>query len=607
VRCRRLYLAVVLLAAVLSGWQGRAAAQNAAPPAGNGLGVIATTRRKPAAQPVIAPPNTSVPQPFLAPTGPVLPAGPPPAPLPTPTGAPALLRVRAESPQGGERPGAGTPPQFAPAPPVRADTEPPPLAGALAGQPAPLSLEKIGPASHKWGKPFKYTIVVRNPAPTPVFQVRLQEELPAGASCLTTEPKAAQDGQRLVWEIDSVEAGGQRQFKVEVQPAGEGEFQSSATVTFSLSGHMRTKITRSRLGLTMSGPERAVVGDAVAFELQVTNPGSGPATNVVLHVTLPDGLKHEAGSSIAADVGTLAPGASKSITLKTTAASEGRMAAEAVANADDDLQADARAVVQVATATLLLRKTGTQQSLIGRELEHRLEVVNPCPVPVTGAQLIDTLPEGLEHVSASDGGVYDAAARSVAWSLGTLGPGETRTVTIRLLARKPGDWVNQAVVRADRGIEAKSGVPVHVEGVPALLLEVVDLDDPVEVKGETTYEIRVVNQGSGTCTNVQMRGVIPAGLEALSADGPTAYRLQERQVIFEPLPKLAAKADALYRIRVRALKPGDWHFKAVLSCDQFQRPVNEEESTQVYDDEPDAPGKPPAAPPSPMPGPVEPH
>src|SRR5262249_4940535 len=158
--------------------------------------------------------------------------------------------------------------------PARLTAQPAALPAPVTGQAAPLVLEKVGPATHKWGRPFTYTIIVRNPGTAPVFGVRLQEELPAGASCLRTEPKAVQDGQRLAWEIDSVEGGGQRQFKVEVQPAGEGEFQSSATVTFSLSGNLRTQITRSRLGLSMSGPERAIVGDPVVFQLQVHNPGS---------------------------------------------------------------------------------------------------------------------------------------------------------------------------------------------------------------------------------------------------------------------------------------------------------------------------------------------
>ena len=53
---------------------------------------------------------------------------------------------------------------------------------------------------------------------------------------------------------------------------------------------------------------------------------------------------------------------------------------------------------------------------------------------------------------------------------------------------------------------------LNVVGVPALLLEVVDREDPVEVGGEICYEIRVLNQGSATSSNVQILATVPEGL-----------------------------------------------------------------------------------------------
>jgi uncharacterized repeat protein (TIGR01451 family) len=254
-----------------------------------------------------------------------------------------------------------------------------------------------------------------------------------------------------------------------------------------------------------------------------------------------------------------------------------------VATADSGLQATAQATVQVIEGALLLRKTGPQQTVLHREFDHRLEVVNPGQAPATGVRLIDTLPEGLEFVSASDGGTYTAMSRTVEWSIGTVAPGQSRAVTLHLHPRTGGDLLNQAVARADRGLEAKAGAAIHVEGIPALLLEVVDLDDPVEVGAETTYEIRVLNQGTGTCTNVQIQATVPDGMDAIGSEGPSAHRQQGKQIVFAPVPKLAARADALYRVKVRARKEGDWRFKVHMTCDQLQRPVYEEESTNVYD------------------------
>jgi hypothetical protein len=76
--------------------------------------------------------------------------------------------------------------------------------------------------------------------------------------------------------------------------------------------------------------------------------------------------------------------------------------------------------------------------------------------------------------------------------------------------------------------------------------------------------------------------LVPGGLTAIKADGPATNHLQKQQVTFEPLPQLAPHADALYRVHVKGLRPGDWRFKAQISCDQLQRPITREEGTHVY-------------------------
>ena len=57
----------------------------------------------------------------------------------------------------------------------------------------------------------------------------------------------------------------------------------------------------------------------------------------------------------------------------------------------------------------------------------------------------------------------------------------------------------------------------------------------------------------------------------------------------EPLPKLAPRADALYRVNVRGVAPGDLRFRARITADGLVDPVLKEESTKVYGDDPPPP------------------
>lgn len=456
--------------------------------------------------------------------------------------------------------------------------------GAVSSAPA-LHLETTGPAFVNVGQPVIYEILLRNTGPVAIFGVRVDEQLPSSARFVGAEPRAEVRDQKLTWNVGVLDPGAERRFRVEVQASAEGEFQSSATVTASSSAHLQTRITRPRITLSKTGPATVQIDDPAVFQIEVTNTGTGPATHVLLHDELPPGLRHPTGRVIEADIGTLPVGASKKITLETTAVQVGKQVNEAVVTADGGIRTTAEAVVLVTQAGLKLRKDGPRHRFLGREAEYDFEVNNPGSGPATNVRLLDLVPEGLDFVAASDGGTFDAATRQVVWALGTLAPGQRRGLSLRLMTKLVGDWVNRAAIRADRGLEDRAESSLHVEGVPALMLEVVDLDDPVEVGAETTYEIRVVNQGTCACTGLRILATVPPEMQTLEANGPAPHSIHGQQVLFEPLPTLAAKADCKYLVRVRGVKPGDVRFRVQMTCDQLTIPVLEEESTHVYDDQ----------------------
>ena len=124
-----------------------------------------------------------------------------------------------------------------------------------------------------------------------------------------------------------------------------------------------------------------------------------------------------------------------------------------------------------------------------------------------------------------------------------------------------------------------------IEGLVALLYTVTDISDPIEVGGQTTYEIHVVNQGSKTASNLRVGAMIPAGMEAINGEGPTRVSIDGARVLFEPLPRLAAQGDTFYKIHVKGTQPGDKRIQVQLISDDVKEPVTKEESTHVYADE----------------------
>jgi uncharacterized repeat protein (TIGR01451 family) len=454
----------------------------------------------------------------------------------------------------------------------------------LGAQSPVVYLEKIGPATVPLGKPMAYEVVARNAGSVAVFNVHVEDELPSGARFVGSTPTPDVQGEHLLWNLGMLEPGAERRIKIEMMPSAEGELVSRATATFSASSAVATRVTRPQLTVSVTGPQRAMVGEPAAFLIQVANVGTGPATNVVVHDNLPSGLWHEQGQHIDADIGTLAPGESKTLNLQATAVKVGPQSNEAVVTADEGIRAAAQAPLSITEAMLALHVNAPHRRYLNREAEFIVEVSNPGSAPAQNVRVMDVLPEGLEFVSASDDAVYEAATRKLTWKLGTLASGDKRKYSLKTFAKGPGDLSSHALARADRGLEAKSEATVHVEGIPALVLDISVQDDPIEVGKETTYEIRVRNQGTAAAIGSQIAAAVPLGMAARDAAGPTAGVIQGQQVVFEPLPKLAPGGNVIYRVRAVGQQPGDLRFKVQLTAEHLSQPMHEERSTRVYGD-----------------------
>ena len=102
---------------------------------------------------------------------------------------------------------------------------------------------------------------------------------------------------------------------------------------------------------------------------------------------------------------------------------------------------------------VVVAKTGPETASPGETIAYDLMWLNAGPAPAENAVLVDTLPSGLEFVSASGGGRYDSGRRTVTWRLGTLpvnGSG-TLTLTARVAstAAVGTTVVNRAALTAD--------------------------------------------------------------------------------------------------------------------------------------------------------------
>jgi uncharacterized repeat protein (TIGR01451 family) len=320
---------------------------------------------------------------------------------------------------------------------------------------------------------------------------------------------------------------------------------------------------------------------------------------MVVQAVLSDGLQHPQGAKLEMEMANLAAGETRTVPLRVGAAKAGLQSCQVTVATEGSPDATAKASVNVVEPLLQIAQSGPTKCLVRAEPNYEITLTNPGTATTDPVGLYAVLPEGFEYVHASDNAAYSASNRAVVWKLAGLAPSGTKTVTLKLRSTAAGDGLlrtiaqtapEQPVVGAAapavqpkaRILEAKTETAIKSEGVAAVRFEVLDLDDPVEVGKEAVYEVRVTNQGTGACTNVQLVAAIAEGTEYKGSSGPTQIKAQGQHLVFEPIPNLAAKGEAVYRIKIRGAAAGDLRFRVQLTCDQVRTPVVKEESTRFY-------------------------
>jgi uncharacterized repeat protein (TIGR01451 family) len=476
-------------------------------------------------------------------------------------------------------------------------TAPAHAGGSLPTTQAPLvTVEIVAPESANLAQPLTQEIVVRNLGKSAVHQVRVEQELPAGVRYLGGEPRAETTNDRLAWRVGTIEATSEKRITVKLQPSTEGELNTKSTVSFATTCAAVTRLTRPKLTVAITGPASALVGETAAFQIKLTNAGTGPIEKLLLRDKLPAGLQHPQGEMLEAEIAGLAPGEARIVTLKTTCAKVGNYVHEIQAFADGaaadiqptggvrnpDLESVARTEIKIVEPGLQVKLGGPKTCLIKCEGVLLIDVTNPGTASAKNITITTRVPDGMEFVAMSDEGRFDPATKTATWGFTTLEPAANRVLTLKVRGTALGDVGFAALARADGGLNAKSELPVHIDGVPALGLEIVNVDDPAQVGADATYEVRVVNRGTCPCTGIQIVAIMPEGMELREAAAPASYKLQGQQVQFAPYPKLATKADLVYKIKCRSKVPGDVRFRVQLTCDQLQQPVLKEESSRFY-------------------------
>jgi len=445
-----------------------------------------------------------------------------------------------------------------------------------------LLVHQVMPNQVRKGQDFDFSYHITNLTNAELQNVMVMMNSANNLDVSDTEPSGSMSDGAMHWAMGDFGPGQTKIINLSGSAEQVGIASDCITVSYNNFLCATVKVVEPALALTKTATAQALKCDVVVLRYVVKNSGSGAATNVVIKDTLPNGLAMTNGSrSVNIPVGTLAAGESKAFEVRANASTTGTFESPAFASADG-LEANADETTTVITAPEMAVDVECSESqYLGRNFSYNYSIENVGDGVANTSTASASIPSGTTVVRASNGG--RVVGSNVVWDFGSMNPGASKNFSMTVSASNTGAYSSTVTGNASCADSVSDRCTTVLKGIPAILLEVVDVTDPVEVGQDTTYVITVTNQGTAPDTSIQIVGTLPASETFVSASGATNGSNSGQVVTFAPSGPLAPGASISWSVTVRANAQDDARFGVEMTSARLKTPVIETEATNLYE------------------------
>ena len=328
------------------------------------------------------------------------------------------------------------------------------------------------------------------------------------------------------------------------------------------------------LSLT-AAPDPAVVNQNITYTMIITNPGAVPSPAVILGESLlgtghfisaaPSQGACTWAATITCDLGILPPGGTATVVTIGRGTLPGTLTNTATALGNTTSVSS----MVVPPTTMLVSQTASIDPIVaGQEEIFTISVTNQGATTASNVTVTDTLPAGSTFVLANPSQGTCTWAAQITCVLGSLGPGATATVQLKVIPNIPGTATNTAQVG---DVISTLGVTV----LPVLTLNVSQTvsPNPLVVGRPGTFTVTVTNphavpaMGAYVSDTIDATGVINPPVSTTAGTCTWALLVQCT------LGTLAPGASAVVTINVTPTQVGTFLNTAVVPGNTSQLPV----------------------------------
>lgn len=399
---------------------------------------------------------------------------------------------------------------------------------------------------------------------------------------------AGQDGS---WQLGSLKPGQSATLTLTAIARQTGNLEHCLSVKYDQSICAMVKVIKPQLEIAKTGPEQVTVCQPFEYRYELTNTGTGPAENFVIHDELPEGIVTETGKdTLQFRVPSLKEGETKAFVAKVHAMKEGELASRArVEQETGQSHESQRVTTKVVAPELQLTLNGPRMMKANDAGNFNATVKNTSDVPAQNVELIIRPGENLRVADDGQGDARDGA-KAYRYSIGNLEPQQEQTITVSLNGQEQGEYKLDAIARSVCGrdqemtiAEAKTSLSTQVRELTSLAVTLVDLDDVIPTGDPITYRVRVKNQGETADRKVQVALQLPDGLKFEKAEGPEKPQAEGQKVTLGPVDQLPPGEMIEWTVTTLTESAGEKLVKASLTSEELEKPVESEEISTIFD------------------------